>query len=135
MIDESAAAVSSLQELLVQYAFVKTPDIDVANNFFNALFDAANIVVSASVSPRNSEDLLEQLQARSALLPMLKLAYSKDCEGIVDMTQKAKTESVLLNNKLIALNSYFNSTMGVDELNVKDVRSAHSVFMKIMNGK
>ena len=135
MIDESAAAVSSLQELLVQYAFVKTPDIDVANNFFNALFDAANIVVSASVSPRNSEDLLEQLQARSALLPMLKLAYSKDCEGIVDMTQNAKTESVLLNNKLIALNSYFNSTMGVDELNVKDVRSAHSVFMKIMNGK
>jgi hypothetical protein len=53
------------------------------------LFASADLMVKSSVSPNTPAEFLLQLQARTALLPLLIMANEEDCDGVVELCSEA----------------------------------------------
>lgn len=130
-VEKCSSTVESLQAMLVEYSTGKY-ELAVVDKLFDALFVSAKLMVLQSVSPRSPKDLLNQLQARASLLPLLILAVQEDCDGIVELCSEACKSSNETNEMFIALDDYFSSKHGIVELlGDESAAKAQSLLAKI----
>ena len=132
-IERCSTTVESIQAMLVEYAFGKY-DLSVVDKLFDALFASADLMVKQTISPNNSEELLQRLQARAALLPLLIMAEKEDCDGIEDLCREACKSSNATSDMFQALDNYLGSEHGTLEL-LRDeyAAKAQSLLNKINN--
>ena len=130
-VEKCSSTVESLQAMLVEYSIGKY-ELAVVDKLFDAMFVSAKLMVLQSVSPRSPKDLLNQLQARASLLPLLILAVQEDCDGIVELCSEACKSSNETNEMFITLDDYFSSKYGIVELlGNEDAVKAQSLLNKI----
>ena len=102
------------------------------DKLFDALFASADLMVKQTISPNNSEEFLQRLQARAALLPLLIMAEKEECEGIEELCSEACKSSNATNEMFLALDNYLGGehrTIGL--LHDEYAAKAQSLLNKI----
>lgn len=131
-IDKCSHTTTSLQEMLVEYAFGRY-DIEKCKVLFDALFVSAELMVIQSVPPTSPNNLPQKLTARAALMPLFVLADNDKCPNFIDFCKDVTSKHESTRLAFLMLDQYFNSEHGtVEILSNEKAAKAQSMLSEIL---
>ena len=131
-VEKCNVTVTSLQEMLVEYAFGRY-DAEKCKVLFDALFVAAELMVIQSVPPTSPNNLPKQLTARAALIPLFNFADQEQCSNFLDFCKDLNSKNTSIKSAFLMLDEYFKSEYGtVEILSDEKAAKAQSMLSEIL---